>query len=310
MHEAIAHEDPALRALLQRHTLDLRQVGSAGVAEVRVALPAQLARARGVGGGALGRAGVGVEEGRRATEAAHVLLHLAQALEEGGHAHRVVARRGGEHLAAAAIGLALHVATVGGELGHAGPRRRERVRVAREGLLDRRVPTRRVGDLVPDHVGELVLVVGEREQPARDEDVAARQREGVGLVLVDHLELVLEAAPRHAAQQLAADPVHVGVELRVLDHPDRPGHLVGAFATDPLVVVLRVQDGPLGPSRALAPRARAAGDRQDGDAEPGDVAYQADRGHGVQGSSATQEPSENHLALSWVSRPVPSRVRR
>ena len=42
-----------------------------------------------------------------------------------------------------------------------------------------------MADLVAEDAGQLVLVVGEREEPARDVDVAAGQREGVRLLHVD-----------------------------------------------------------------------------------------------------------------------------
>jgi hypothetical protein len=181
--------------------------------------------------------------------------------------------------------------------------------VSRERLLDGRVPACRMGDLVSDHVGELVLVVDEDQQAAGDEDVAARQREGVGLELIDDLELVVEAATRHAAQQLLPDLVHVGIEIRIVDDPDRPGHLVCTFATDADVVVLGVQDRTL-LLGLLSGRARARSEDERGDAEQRSAAEDSMQAHGAQGSSLTQEPSENHFALSWVSSPVPSRVLR
>jgi hypothetical protein len=77
------------------------------------------------------------------------------------------------------------------------------------------VAERGVRDFVPDHVGEFVLVVCQRQETPRDEDVTAGERERVGLELVDHRELVVEGSARHAAEELPTDLAHIGVELRI-----------------------------------------------------------------------------------------------
>jgi hypothetical protein len=64
MEEAIALEDSCLGALTDLEAVDLAHQRDAWIAERRIALPADLPRAHGVGRRALLRARVGVEERR------------------------------------------------------------------------------------------------------------------------------------------------------------------------------------------------------------------------------------------------------
>ena len=222
---------------------DPAQQRGARIAERGIALPADLARAHGVGRRALLRARMRVEEGRVARVAELEPRRQREAGQERRHAHRVVAGRGAQDLAAL-VGFALHLAAVRRELRRAAGQHQRRQALL-ERLLRRGVPARGVRDLVADHARELVLAVGEREQSARHEDVAARQRERVGLDHVDDVELIVEAAARHAAQQLAPDLVDVGGERGVLEHADLGLHVLRALAADPRVVVLGHQHGAL-----------------------------------------------------------------
>ena len=241
--EAIALEDAGFGPLSDLEPGDPAQQCSARIAECRIALPADLFRAHGVGRRALLRPRVRVEERRVARVADLEARRQREAGQERRHAHRVVAGRGAQDLAAL-VGLALHLAAVRCEhrraTGH-----HERRQALLERLLRRGVPAGRVGDLVPDHAGELVLAVGECEEPARHEHVASRQRERVGLHHVDDVELVVEAAARHTAQQLSPDLVDVGGERRVLQHSDLGLHVLRALAADSRVVVLGHEDGSL-----------------------------------------------------------------
>src|SRR5439155_2857461 len=58
-----------------------------------------------------------------------------------------------------------------------------------------------VANLVAEHASELVLGVGEHEEPTRHEDLPARGREGVRLRHVDHREGVGEVAARGPGSQ-------------------------------------------------------------------------------------------------------------
>jgi hypothetical protein len=88
--------------------------------------------------------------------------------------------------------------------------KRERALLARDLLLLSGVAEGDVDDLVAEHAGELVFVVDEREQPARDVDEAPGQGEGVGLHVVDDREVVGEVPTRESAEELPADARHVG----------------------------------------------------------------------------------------------------
>ncbi len=94
------------------------------------------------------------------------------------------------------VGVALHLAGVGRHLRGARPRHRQRAAAARQRLLLRRVPVGDVDDLVAEHARELIFAVGQQQQPARHEHVAAGQRERIRLHLVDDRKLVAETARR------------------------------------------------------------------------------------------------------------------
>ena len=69
--------------------------------------------------------------------------------------------------------------------------------------MARCVPVRNVADFVAEYAGELVLAVDEGEQPARDVDRAAWERERVGFFHVDHMEAVVHARWSVARDSLA-----------------------------------------------------------------------------------------------------------
>src|SRR5262249_9019508 len=116
MEEAIAFEDPRFGARSDLEPGDPAQQRGARIAERRIALPADLSRAHGVGRGALLRARMRVEESRIARGAELEPRRHPEAVQERRHAHRVIAGGGAEDLAAL-VGLALHLAVVRRELG-------------------------------------------------------------------------------------------------------------------------------------------------------------------------------------------------
>ena len=98
-----------------------------------------------------------------------------------------------------------------------------------------------VGDLVTEDGGEPVLVPGDEEQAAVDEDLAAGQDEGVGGSVVDDPDLplgVLHAADGDEALHDAADHLDAGVPggqeaaALVLDLPDDAAHLLVGHGLD------------------------------------------------------------------------------
>jgi hypothetical protein len=116
-----------------------------------------------------------------------------------------------------------------------------------------------VGDLVSDHAGQLGLIIGEREQAARDEDVTAGQRERVGLGHVDDRKAVAHVRARCVAREALSNRVDVRDELRILDEADLLRHPPRLVSTDLLLAFGRVED-------QLAARrrrdGRAAGNRE------------------------------------------------
>ena len=158
--------------------------------------------------------------------AAHPLRAAAAALrldrlEHVGHLARVVA--GARHdLRAQEVGLPLVLAAVLQEVGAEAELRalrdhaaggaaddraenltgnRADLELLALGRLRRAVPKRDVGDLVRHDAGHLGLGLGRLDHSAIEEHRPARQREGVDLLLVDHVERVAE--PRVA--ELAVD---------------------------------------------------------------------------------------------------------
>ena len=65
---------------------------------------------------------------------------------------------------------------------------------------------RDVADLMADRGGKLGLVVEQRQQAARDEDVIGAERMGVGLWLVEDVELEI-ARDGGALDDTLADPI-------------------------------------------------------------------------------------------------------
>jgi hypothetical protein len=168
-------------------------------------------------------------------------FHVAQMLQEFGHAHRVVSRRGGDQLTAA-VRVALLIAAVRGQVGNAHVGHRERVLPPRHLLLCRGVARGRVGDLVTEHVGELVLGVGERQQAPRDEDVTPGQCEGVGLELVDDRELVLEGAEHGVAREALAERLDVSRECGIVHDAHLHRDVSGRVLAHVPIPVVGVED--------------------------------------------------------------------
>jgi hypothetical protein len=82
-----------------------------------------------------------------------------------------------------------------------------------------------VADLVSHHCGKLRLVAEERQDSARDVDVAAGQRERVHGRLVDHREGPRQIRTVRRAHQPLADTFHVALQLRIAVDP----HLLPYF---------------------------------------------------------------------------------
>ena len=74
-----------------------------------------------------------------------------------------------------------------------------------------------MADLVADHAGKLGLARGERHQPARHIDIAARQRESVGNVAVEDGEGEFQVGQLRLLGQALTDLVDIGLQLRVVD---------------------------------------------------------------------------------------------
>ena len=74
----------------------------------------------------------------------------------------------------------------------------------------------RMRHLVADHRGQLVVVLGDLEQPGVDADLAARQRERVRLVVLDQRELPLPFGMRADGGDPAADLLDPLVEVRIV----------------------------------------------------------------------------------------------
>ena len=90
---------------------------------------------------------------------------------------------------------------------------------------------------VTQHIGQLVLAVGQNQQPARHEDMSTGQCKSVRRLLIDDLEFVAEPTPRRVAGESLADFGYVGNELRIFDQPQLPFHCKrGVFADLPIHV--------------------------------------------------------------------------
>ena len=192
----------------------------------------------------------------------------------------------------------LEIARVGGHLPRAHPRVDQREQTARGPLLSGGVAFDHVADLVADHAGQLVLVVGHRQQAARHEDVSPGERERVRLDLIDDPEVELELPVRNGAQELVADALHVGVERGIVEQADLGLDALGSRVPGGAVVVGRVQE-----DRAIRPRGRWQRGREHRERQRGEPAP-------THGSRSSQAPSPSHLALSCASSPVSSSVCR
>jgi hypothetical protein len=94
------------------------------------------------------------------------------------------------------------------------------------------VPLQHVRHLVPEHASELVLAVEERQQPARDVDVAAGKREGVRLGVVGHVELPRDVAALRRLRDPAGHLPNIAHEIRVADEANRPLDLFSALLAE------------------------------------------------------------------------------
>ena len=104
-----------------------------------------------------------------------------------------------------------------------------------------------MADLMRQDAGELCLVLCQREQTARDVDIAAGQGEGVDHRRVQHGEGIVEVGLFGGAGQELPERVDVGLNLRVFVGP--------AEVLDQLIMLLRAQASletrqPVGRSRA------------------------------------------------------------
>ena len=83
-------------------------------------------------------------------------------------------------------------------------------------LADRGVARDHVSHLVRQHRGELGLVVGERDQSARDVELAVRQREGIDRRRVEDGHLVFEVRPFGRRHQAVDGLFDLRLQARVL----------------------------------------------------------------------------------------------
>ena len=88
--------------------------------------------------------------------------------------------------------------------------------LARLFLAQRRMLEDHVRHLVREHRGELGVVVGDREQPARDVELAGRQREGIDRRRVEQRHLVGDVGSVGGGDQAVDDPGHLHFELGVI----------------------------------------------------------------------------------------------
>ena len=97
-------------------------------------------------------------------------------------------------------------------------------------VLSHRVPRRDVPDLVPEHTGKLRFVIQKRQDPARDVDEAAGQRERIHCRLIHNRELPRKVRPFRELGELQADAAHVLLQRRVLVDPYLGFYLGVGFA--------------------------------------------------------------------------------
>ena len=91
-----------------------------------------------------------------------------------------------------------------------------------------RVPCRAAtcADFVRHHAGHLGFVVGVQQNPGVDEEEPARQREGVDLFRIDHLDGERNFRIR-VPHQILANPVHVFGDDRIVDNLGLTLHFLG-----------------------------------------------------------------------------------
>ncbi len=76
------------------------------------------------------------------------------------------------------------------------------------------VARQHVGDLVADDGCQLVLILGDLKQPGVDADVAARQREGIGGLILEYLDL--PAADAIASGHLGGHRIRHAADVGIL----------------------------------------------------------------------------------------------
>ena len=102
-----------------------------------------------------------------------------------------------------------------------------------------------VAGLVAQHPGELGLVVGQRQQAARDVDIAARQGEGVDHVAVEQGEGEGLVGQFGRVLDPVADLRDIGLQRLVLVASAELGHRLRIFLASQLLLVLGRQRGVL-----------------------------------------------------------------
>ena len=141
-----------------------------------------------------------------------------------------------------------------------------RSRVALRGMA-----RRNVADLVADHARHLRLGVRECEQSARDVDIPAREREGVRLLHLDHVEAVLDVLPGRVLGELAAELLDVVVQRLVVDDAQLRLDLLRGFVAELLLGLLRHEDELFAAGDRVGPAAAAPrhGKHQQGSQQQG-----------------------------------------
>ena len=125
-----------------------------------------------------------------------------------------------------------------------------------------RVPRVDVADLVAEHAGHLGLGVEVREQPARDVDVAARQRERVDVGLVDDGEVPRQVRPLRRGGQPHPHAGHVLLQRRVVVHAHLGAELLVGLAADAdLLALAHERELALAGHRVGGARRRRDGER-------------------------------------------------
>ena len=101
-----------------------------------------------------------------------------------------------------------------------------------------------VSDLVGHGARQLVLLIGNLDEAGVDEDVPARQREGIGLLAIDRF-----AGQRHLGvrvpRQVLAKAVEVLGHQRIVDHLGLPLDLLCQGFAERHLLLQRVEIDPL-----------------------------------------------------------------